>query len=170
MPLHSSNPRSIEPLLQPRIERSRKHQPHHRNRQQTRHPRHSVVDPRSHTRPALIDRTHHRCGQRSHAHRQPEAKHNYCRKHFRPIRPTPRSPPRPASISENVIPHNPTVASAAPHPSSLRTISSSRLSGTRAIEIATTSTAKGTLIKNTHRHEKCSMSHPPTTGPSAAVI
>ncbi len=44
------------------------------------------------------------------------------------------------------------------------------LSGTRHRLTAITAIARGTLIKNAHRHDKCSMSHPPRTGPMAVVI
>ena len=36
--------------------------------------------------------------------------------------------------------------------------------------IARTTTASGRLMKKIQRHDVCSMSHPPSTGPSAAVI
>ncbi len=45
-----------------------------------------------------------------------------------------------------------------------------RDSGTRQIEIASTMTAIGRLMKKIQRHDRCSMSQPPSTGPSAAVM
>ena len=43
-------------------------------------------------------------------------------------------------------------------------------SGTRQIVSATTTSAIGTLMKNTQRHDACCTNHPPSTGPIAAVI
>src|SRR5579862_9969157 len=45
-----------------------------------------------------------------------------------------------------------------------------RDSGTCRSEITTTSTARGTLMKNIQCQEACSISHPPRTGPRAVVI
>src|SRR6185369_3203310 len=42
--------------------------------------------------------------------------------------------------------------------------------GTRHITINTVTTASGAFRKNTHRHDPCSTSHPPSTGPSAVII
>src|SRR5271165_3077350 len=73
------------------------------------------------------------------------------------------------SRKPNTSPPRQTVAMSAPH-QSIRPCRLLRLSGTRHSAIVSTATAKGTLIKNAQRHDKCSMSHPPRTGPIAVVI
>ena len=45
-----------------------------------------------------------------------------------------------------------------------------RLSGICQSEMAITAAASGRLMKNTQRHEACSTSQPPRTGPTAVVI
>ncbi len=45
-----------------------------------------------------------------------------------------------------------------------------RLSEICSSEIAITAAPMGTLMKNTQRHEACSISQPPRTGPIAVVI
>src|SRR3984893_19208167 len=47
---------------------------------------------------------------------------------------------------------------------------SSLLSGTRKRESTTTVAASGILRKNTQRHEACSITQPPSTGPPAVAI
>ena len=64
----------------------------------------------------------------------------------------------------------PSVASALPNQSNFVFASSSLLSGTCHREIISTISASGTLIKNTARHETCSISQPPKIGPMLAVI
>jgi len=73
-------------------------------------------------------------------------------------------------ISPKVSAPRPSVARLAPPASTVRSTSSSRLSGTRASAAIATKTARGKLIKKTYRHEACCASHPPSSGPSAAVI
>src|SRR6185437_11615351 len=58
----------------------------------------------------------------------------------------------------------------APGQSSFPWVSGSRLSGTLHNVKQTTAAAMGILMKNTHRQEPCSTTHPPNTGPSAAVM
>ncbi len=72
-------------------------------------------------------------------------------------------------MNPNTIPLKPSVAASVPH-QSIRPRSPLLLSGTRHKLTAITATARGTLIKKAHRHDKCSMSHPPNTGPIAVVI
>src|SRR5258706_5777056 len=66
-------------------------------------------------------------------------------------------------------PPKPTVARIAPTQSMLLVLAL-RLSGIRQIEIAITAAASWRLIKNTHHHEECVTSHPPSTGPIAVLI
>ena len=69
------------------------------------------------------------------------------------------------------MPPRPTVARIAPGQSIRFPASfSSRLSGTFHALIARTAAASGTFRKNAQRQERWSMSHPPRTGPAAAVI
>ncbi len=49
-------------------------------------------------------------------------------------------------------------------------LSLSELSGTRHSEIKIIKSAIGILMKNTARHETCSINQPPITGPIAVVI
>jgi len=64
----------------------------------------------------------------------------------------------------------PRVIKNAPGISSLRLPPSPQLSGTNKKEIAITAAAIGRLMKKTQRQERCWTSHPPRTGPIAAVI
>ena len=80
--------------------------------------------------------------------------------------PQPRDGP---SIRPKTSAPRPIVSKTAPMMSSCPA-SSSRLSGTPSRATATTMTANGRLIKNTQRQEAFSTSHPPRTGPNAAVI
>ncbi len=73
-------------------------------------------------------------------------------------------------MSPNVKAPRPAVASAAPGTSSRCSIVSSRLSGTPRHAIANTSSVSGRLMTNTHRHDACCASHPPSTGPIAPII
>src|SRR6266571_2551939 len=68
------------------------------------------------------------------------------------------------------MPPNPRVASSAPSQSMWPFASSSRLSGTCRRAMAITTTAMGTLMKNTIRQDACSMSQPPSGGPMAVLI
>src|SRR5215831_19191146 len=79
-------------------------------------------------------------------------------------------PPREASIRAKVTAPNPSVASTAPGQSRRPLASGLRLSGTRHRVMHTTAAAIGRLIRKTQRQEACSIIHPPSTGPSAAVI
>ena len=63
-----------------------------------------------------------------------------------------------------------TVISSAPDQSNLTLSLVASLSGTRQIVSTTVTSARGRLIKNTHRQDACCTSHPPSTGPIAAVI
>src|SRR5229473_5503506 len=68
------------------------------------------------------------------------------------------------------MPPRPIVVSKAPIQSSLTPSLFVLLSGTRQIVTATTASAMGKLMKNTHRHDACWTNHPPRTGPIAVVI
>ena len=68
------------------------------------------------------------------------------------------------------MPPRPVVTSAAPSQSSGPVASASRLSGTRQKSRPSTATATGRFRKNAQRHERCSISQPPRTGPKAVVI
>ena len=57
-----------------------------------------------------------------------------------------------------------------PNQSNLPALFSSRLSGTDRTEIVKTTNASGRLMKKMARHEMCSISQPPRTGPTAAVM
>src|SRR3974390_3026391 len=61
------------------------------------------------------------------------------------------------------------VATSAPS-QSIRPRRALRLSGTHQKLAPSTTAASGTLRKNAHLHDKCSISHPPRTGPMAVVI
>src|SRR5580693_4224881 len=73
------------------------------------------------------------------------------------------------STNPVTTPPSPAVARIAPSQSKRFTLAL-RLSGIRQTEIATTAAAIGKLMKNTHRHEACCTSQPPSTGPIAMVI
>ncbi len=93
----------------------------------------------------------------------------------RPAKHVPNTPgwPHPLaddSIKPKTTKPNASVARRAPGQSRAVSASSSRLSGTRKEASPTTSTARGTLMKKTHRHDPCSTSQPPSTGPTAAVM
>src|SRR6202034_470205 len=90
-PLGRWHPQNLQPAIQSPVEHTGKYQSQRRNRQQRRHSRHRIVDPRSNPSPTLIDGTHHRRSQRSHANRHPKPKHNNSRKNSRP---PPQNPPR----------------------------------------------------------------------------
>ena len=68
------------------------------------------------------------------------------------------------------MPPSPAVTSAAPAQSSRRGASGSRLSGSRQKTSPSTTTARGGFTKKAQRHERCSISQPPRTGPKAVVI
>ena len=74
--------------------------------------------------------------------------------------------PCPLSMSAQQSDARPTAASTAPIPSS-GSCESARDSGTWRTVIATATTASGTLMRNTHRHENASINQPPTNGPTA---
>src|SRR6266566_2712134 len=80
--------------------------------------------------------------------------------------PTPREP---ASSSPYTSAPNPSVTSSVPHQSSLPEADGSRLSGTRQNRTTSTTTASGTLIKNTQRQEAYWTNTPPSTGPTTVV-
>src|SRR5713226_7087763 len=80
-----------------------------------------------------------------------------------------RQPKLTDSMNPTIKPPSPAVAISAPN-QSMRPAVALRLSGIRQTEIAITATARGRLMKNTHRHEACSTSQPPRTGPMAVVI
>ena len=65
---------------------------------------------------------------------------------------------------------SPTVASVAPAQSISWVRDGSRLSSTNSEVTTTTAMASGTLSRKAARQLMRSMSHPPTTGPMAAVI
>src|SRR5437660_12656330 len=95
----------------------------------------------------------------------------------RPARPTVKLPKTSGllqpklvdSTNPNTNPPNPTVPTSAPS-QSIRRAATLRLSGICHSERAITNAESGRLMKNTHRHDACSTSHPPTTGPIAVVI
>src|SRR5580693_4973150 len=68
-----------------------------------------------------------------------------------------------------VTPAKPTVASKAPVQSTVVGFAF-LLSGTRHSASTITAAAMGTLMKNAQRHEACSISQPPSTGPMAMVM
>src|SRR5579862_1891405 len=77
------------------------------------------------------------------------------------------------AVADSKIPYtspaSPRVTVKAPSQSIFRA-SDLRDSGTCRKEIQITAAASGTLMKKTQCHEACSTSHPPITGPIAAVI
>ncbi len=63
----------------------------------------------------------------------------------------------------------PTAESSTPPQSSPGGVVSSRVSGTKARMPANTASPTGTLSQNAQRHETSVVSHPPTSGPTAAI-
>src|ERR1700681_2964767 len=74
------------------------------------------------------------------------------------------------SISARTIPPKPSTANRPPNQSNRWLRLSALLSGTFHRVSDRTESPSGILMKNTHLHEPCSMNHPPSTGPMAAVI
>src|SRR5260370_20107612 len=75
-----------------------------------------------------------------------------------------RQPKLTDSMNPTIKPPSPAVAMNAPN-QSMRPAPALRLSGIRQTEMAITAAASGRLIKNTHRQEPHSTTHPPVTAP-----